>query len=266
VSERLNIFVVSDATGTTAEAVARSALVQFAGARPLLRRFPFVRTTKQIETIVDQAPEGKCMIVFTLVSTDLSQMLVEKGRARGLTVVDVMGPLMETFHSILKYSPQRRPGAFRHAEEEAYQVTEAIHYTLRHDDGQGVETLHEADLLILGVSRTGKTPTSIYLSCRKVKVANIPIVGGITPPGEVFTLPIPKVGFRMSIDRLVDLRAQRVDRLPVAAVRGYQGRSGVFEENEFCEGIYRRIRGLKTIDVTNRSIEETSEWIVRNVL
>lgn len=265
-NRRLHIFVVSDATGSTAEAVARSALVQFAGPRPVVRRFGFVRTREQVDEIVGAAPAGRSIIVFTLVSAELSARLKRKGRASGLTVVDVLSPVMKTLGDAIHKEPRREPGTFRHEEEESFKIAEAIHYTLRHDDGQGIETLDEAELIILGVSRTGKTPTSIYLSCRKLKVANIPIVDGISLPDEVFTLPVKKVGFKMNLDRLAELRAQRVDRLPITAVPGYHGRSGIFREIEYCESIYRRMPGLRTIDVTNRSIEETAEWIVRNVL
>jgi len=265
-AERFTIFVVSDATGTTAEAVARSTLVQYAGARPRMRRFPFVRTSAQIDEIVEQAPDEKCIIVFTLVTPELSRALLRKGRRKGAVVIDVMGPLIKTLGGILHDPPSMEPGTYRHESEEVHAATEAIHFTLRHDDGQGIDTLHEADLVILGVSRTGKTPTSIYLSCRKLKVANVPVIHGIDPPRVLFDLPVPKVGFRMSLERLLEVRAQRVDRLPIAALPGYSGRAGVFQDLEHCEEVYRRIPGLKTIDVTNRSIEETSEWIARNVL
>ncbi|MBM3320367.1 MAG: kinase/pyrophosphorylase [Candidatus Eisenbacteria bacterium] len=262
----LDIYVVSDATGTTAEAVARSALVQFGRAPAVVRRFPFVRTEEQIEEIIASAPAGECIVVFTLVTPDLASVLRARSAEKGIPAIDVIGPLLDIFRDKLRHAPSMKPGALRHESEEMYKVTEAIHYTLRHDDGQGLDTLDEADLLILGASRTGKTPTSIFLSCRKLKVANMPIVNGIALPDSVYDLPIPKVGFRMNLDRLLELRAQRVDKLPIAALRGYQGRSNVFEEIEYCEALYKKIPGLRTIDVTNRSIEETSEWIVRNVL
>jgi regulator of PEP synthase PpsR (kinase-PPPase family) len=262
----LEIYVVSDATGTTAEAVARSGLVQFGRASARVRRFPFVRSEEQIAGIVDEAPGGNCVIVFTLVSPDLGEALSKRSASKGIVAIDVLGPILGVFGDKLRHAPSGKPGALRHESEETYKVTEAIHYTLRHDDGQGLETLHEADLLILGVSRTGKTPTSVFLSCRKLKVANLPVVNGIPLPEGVAGLAIRKVGFRIGLDRLLELRAQRVDRLPVTTVRRYQGRSAVFEELEYCEEVYRKIPGLKTIDVTNRSIEETSEWIVRNVL
>jgi regulator of PEP synthase PpsR (kinase-PPPase family) len=262
----LTIFVVSDATGTTAEAVARSALVQFGRSPARLRRFPFVRTEEQIEAIVEELPARDCIVVFTLVYPDLAAVLAKRCRERSVPAVDVIGPLLGFYGKMLRHAPKRKPGALRHESEEAFKVTEAIHYTLRHDDGQNPGTWNQADLLILGVSRTGKTPTSIFLSCRKLKIANIPIVNGVDLPRSVYELPVPKVGFRIGLDRLLELRAQRVDRLPVAAVRGYQGRASVFEEIEYGERIFKKMPGIRTIDVTNRSIEETSEWIVRHAL
>jgi hypothetical protein len=262
----LSIFVVSDATGTTAEAVARSALVQFGRSPARLRRFPFVRSEEQIEGIVGEAPERDCIVIFTLVNPDLAGVLRKRCRERGIPAIDVIGPLLAFFGEKLRHAPSMKPGALRHETEEAYKVGEAIHYTLRHDDGQNPGTWDKADLLILGVSRTGKTPTSIFLSCRKLKIANVPIVRGVDLPSAAYELPIPKVGFRIGLDRLLELRAQRVDRLPVVAIRGYQGRGSVFEELEYGERLFKKIPGIKTIDVTNRSIEETSEWIVRHAL
>jgi regulator of PEP synthase PpsR (kinase-PPPase family) len=168
-SEPLNIFIVSDATGATVEAVVTSALVQFGGAESNIRRFPFVRTEEQVEEVLKQAPTHACIIVFTFVSRELTDTMLRRGQAKDLTVVDVMSPLMEIFANILEAAPSRTPGMFRSESEETYLVTEAIHYTLKHDDGAGIETLELADLIILGVSRTGKTPTSIFLSCRKLE-------------------------------------------------------------------------------------------------
>jgi [pyruvate, water dikinase]-phosphate phosphotransferase / [pyruvate, water dikinase] kinase len=266
VRKSLNIFLVSDATGHTAESVLTSVLVQFKGARYNIRRFSFTRTPVQIEEIIRQAPRKECIIVYTLVSSSLRSLLDAKAKVKKLTVVDVMGPLIEKLSSILESAPQMKPGMLRHQDEDEYFVTEAIHYTLTHDDGQGAETLDEADLIILGISRTGKTPTSIFLSCRKLKVANIPIVKDLPFPREIIKLPVKKVGLRMNVDRQMRLRSERVGRMSRASVPGYSSRSHVLAEMEFCENVYRRIPALWTVDVSDRSIEETSEWITRNVL
>jgi regulator of PEP synthase PpsR (kinase-PPPase family) len=262
----LNLFIVSDATGATAESVLTSVLVQFTKVRFNIERFPFTRTKDQVDEIIEKAPKGKCIIVFTLVTNTLRTRLIEKGNAKALTMVDVMGPLISIFSSILQHSPKMKPGVLRHQDEEMARLVEAIHYTLLHDDGLGQETVHEADLIILGVSRTGKTPTSIYLSCRKLKVANIPIIKDVPFPKNVAALPVKKVGFRMGVDRLTQLRAERVSRMACAQVPGYSSKSHILEEEEYCEQVYSKIPNIWTIDVTNRPIEETSDWITRNVL
>jgi regulator of PEP synthase PpsR (kinase-PPPase family) len=264
--KRLNLFIVSDGTGATAESVLTSVLVQYRGAEFNIQRFPFTRTKGDVENIIQQAPKGKCIIVFTLVSPELREFIIKEGKAKHITVVDVMGPLMQILSEVLRRSPKMKPGAFRHQEQEMFRTVEAIHFTLLHDDGMGLDSIHESDLIILGVSRTGKTPTSIYLSCRKLKVANIPIIDDVPFPKEVAKLPIKKVGFRIDPDRLMQLRSERGRRLSGMGVSHYSSKAYILKEEEYCEQIYRKIPSLWTIDVTTRSIEEISEWIARHVL
>ena len=263
--QTLNIFIVSDATGATAEAVVTSSLVQFSGAESNIRRFPFVRTEEQLEAVLDQAPEGACIVVFTFVSRELSDAMLRLGQSKHLTVIDLMSPLMGLFSIILESAPSRTPGVFRSESEESFLVTEAIDYTLRHDDGAGIETLDQADLIILGVSRTGKTPTSIFLSCRKLKVANIPIVLDYQLPRKVIELPVPKVGFKMDLERQVALRSERAGRHRTRIPK-YSERSYIHAELEYADQLYRSIPGIRQVNVTNSSVEETSDWITHYVL
>ena len=264
-SETLNIFIVTDATGATAEAVVTSSLVQFSGAESNIRRFPFVRTEKQVKAVLDQAPERACVVVFTFVSRELADAMLRLGQAKHLTVIDLMSPLMGLFSIILEAAPSRTPGVFRSESEESFLVSEAIHYTLRHDDGAGIETIDQADLIILGVSRTGKTPTSIFLSCRKLKVANIPIVLDHPLPRTVVTAAVPKVGFVMDLERQVAVRSDRMSRHRTRIPR-YSDRAYIHAELEYAERLFKKIRGIRTVDVTNSSVEEISDWITHNVL
>jgi regulator of PEP synthase PpsR (kinase-PPPase family) len=264
--DNLNIFIISDATGATAESVVTSVLVQFTGQRFNIKRFPFTRTIEQLENILGKVPSGECIIVFTLVSSEMREHLIDHGEAQDLIMVDVMGPLLSCFSGLLRRSPRMEPGALQHEEEDLRGLAEAIHFARLHDDGQGLDTVEPADLIILGVSRTGKTPTSFYLSCRKLKVANIPIIKDVPLPQKILDLPVKKVGFRMSIDRLRQLRGERTSRYGPAQVAGYDTEAYIFDEVEYCEQVYRRIPGLRTVDVTNRSIEEISEWITHHVL
>ncbi len=264
--KQVNIFVVSDGTGATAESVLTSVVVQFRRNRFNIQRFPFTRKREQLEEIIGQAPRGKCIIIFTLVSEDLRACLTAGALRKKLLTVDVMGPLISSFSSILKDAPRMKPGIFRNEEEEKYLVSKAIHYTLSHDDGLGADTLDQADLIILGMSRTGKTPTSIYLSCRKLKVANLPVINGLDLPETVFKSPACKVGFFMSVERQIQLRGERMRRMSYPHIPGYASASGLMEEMEYCRKLFRKIPSIKTIDVTNRSTEEISEWITRKVL
>ena len=262
----LDIIIVSDATGATAEAVARSVLVQFGGAESHLHRFPFTRTAEQVDAIIDKVAGGAAVIVFTLVSRELSEHIVRRSNERQIAAVDVLSPLMGIFSDLLDHTPSRTPGVLGDQTEDIFKVTEAIHYTLRHDDGAGLETIDHADLIIVGVSRTGKTPTSIYLSCRKLKVANVPVILDLPFPPEVSRSPATKVGFLIDLERLTMLRSERLDQRRLRAVPGYAERDHIAAELEYCNQVFRRLPGLQTIDVTNRSIEETSEWITRQVL
>lgn len=262
----LEVFVVSDASGATAEAVASSVLVQFTGAQARVRRFPFVRTVSEVEAVVAQATEGRCIAVFTFVSPELRQAMVDQGRAHNIAAVDILSPLMSIFAGILQHAPSQVPGIEVEERTELREITEAIHYALRHDDGQRQETLDQADVIILGASRTGKTPTSIYLSCQKLKVANVPIVRPVPLPAEVLASPAKKVGFHIALDRLVQLRRERPRGIGMETLAGYSGEAAIFEDLEYCEEVFRRIPGLRTIDVTNRSIEEIAAWIKRQVL
>ena len=264
--KRVNIFIVSDGTGATAESVLTSVIVQFKGAQINIKRFPFTRTEEQIREIIKQAPRERCIIVFTLVSEEMRELLIKQGKAKKLMVMDVMGPLISTFSRILHYSPEMKPGIFRHQNEEAYLLTNAIHYTLSHDDGQGFDTLNQADLIIFGVSRTGKTPTSIFLSCRKLKVANIPIINQIPLHPVVLKAPAKKVGFYINVERLIQLRHERMSRMSGVHIPEYSSKSHIMKELEYCRQVYRKIPSIRTIDVTNRSIEEISEWITHDVL
>jgi len=262
----LDVFVVSDATGATAETVATSVLVQFSGAPWRITRFPFTRSIEEVDQILAQASGRAGAIVFTFVSHELSERMVSGGAELSVPTVDLLSPLIGTFAGAFNHAPSRTPGAFRGHSEDMFRVTEAIRYTLRHDDGAGLDTIDEADLIILGVSRTGKTPTSIYLSCRKLKVANVPIVNHIPLPDVVLAADVTRVGFSIDLDRLVKLRGERVDRRRMRSIPGYADSRSIAAEQRYCEDLFRRIPGLQVVDVTNRSIEETSDWITRQVL
>ncbi len=265
-SKRLNLIIVSDGTGTTAESVATSVLLQFGGVEVIKQRFPFARSMVEVNRIMDRAEEcSNAVLVHSLVSSDLRNLIKNRSEKTGIIEIDIMGAMMDRIGQILKKSPKRVPGLMRPYDEDYYAVAGSIEYTLRHDDGKNLDTLQEADLVILGVSRTGKTPTSIYLSSQKVKVANIPVILDMKLSSKVYKVKIPKVGFTIRPEKLFELRKTRAKNIP-RMLNNYESLDHILEENEYCREVFERIPDLRKIDVTDRSIEETADWIKRNVL
>jgi len=265
-TDHLHVYVVSDATGATAHGVVNSVLIQYPDAPVTIHRIQYVRDVERLSRLVADISPGNSLLVITFVSQEMSATVRRLCEERGVRVADLMSPLFETFSAVLQQLPRRTPGILPHRTEEEQHVAEAIHFALKHDDGLGLETLDEADLLILGVSRTSKTPTSIYLACRGVKVANIPVVNGIQLPEQIRRSKVKKVGFRIDLERLRQLRSSRRRRMGVGMLTSYSSLESVFEELEYCNTIYRKIPGLRTIDVTDHSVEEVSDWITHNVL
>ncbi|MCP4902456.1 MAG: kinase/pyrophosphorylase [bacterium] len=256
--------MLSDATGSTAETVVKSALAQFPGAEAMTRRFSFVRTPERIEQIIRDRKLAKSVVVYLFVSPKLSQKAASVCAEESLQAIDLLTPMMGMIGDVFRSTPER-PTVMPFLPDHVFELAVAIEYTLNHDDGKGMDTLGEADLIILGVSRSGKTPTSIYLGCRKIKTANIPIIEGAELPDFVRRLPVPKVGFLVSLDRQLKLRSERSQRLG-APIPGYSDRRSIFSELEYCDRLFRTIPGIRTIDVSKMAVEEVADWIVRNVL
>ncbi len=258
------ILVLSDATGATAEAVASSALIQFSGGYRI-RKFPFVRSLERVREILGETDGQERVVVFSLASGDLSRDTMTLCEQCGLPAIDLLSPVTSMLAGAFRREPEPNPSGYPFLPENVFELAQTIEYTLNHDDGNGVETLGEADLIIFGLSRAGKTPTSIYLSCRKLKVANVPIVLGLPVPEQARRSPAPKVGFRVTLERQVELRRERGHRLG-AAIPGYADQRSVLAEIEFCEQVFRSIPGIVTVDASTMAVEEIAEWITHNVL
>jgi len=262
-AERTHIvFVVSDATGTTGERVVRAALMQFATARVLVERVPEVRTTEQVREVVQAAAKRGGTIVHTLVSAELRQAMLNEGRARHVMTIDLMGPLLTRLSDVLEVSPLAHPGLFEQLDEGYFQRIDAINFTVAHDDGRKPQDLSLADVVLVGVSRTCKTPISIYLSYRGWRVANVPLLLGMEPAPQLFAADRRRVvGLTIREERLVRLRQVRLQRMRSGFDRGYADAAQVGREVEWAQFIFRRGQ-WPLVDVTNKSIEEAAAEIV----
>ncbi len=258
--KKIHIFIVSDSTGMTAEMVMNAVLVQFKDVKPVFKKFPYIKTKEQIKAILNQAHAVQGIVIYSLVSQELRAWIRRERRETDIYAIDLLGPIIDRIRKMWNLIPLLEPGLLRGIGEESLRLAESIDYTLKHDDGQGVETLGKADLIILGVSRTSKTPTSLYLSCNHgMKVANVPIILGMKPPDKVFTLKTPKIGFTIELDRLAFIRRKR---LKYAETSDYLDVTHIREELDYSERIFNEIKDLQVIDVTHSSIEEVANRIM----
>lgn len=251
-----HVFVVSDSTGRTAEQALKAALTQFSDAKINIERRPGVRTEEQVRRIVQEASESGAFILHTLVSDELRKAMLRAGRELNVETIDIMGPLLGRLSEQLSISPAEKPGLFRQLNEEYFRRMETMEFAIHHDDGMLAEDLPKAEIVLLGVSRTFKTPLSIYLAFKGWLAANVPIVLGIQPPSIIFELPPERV-FCLTTkpERLADLR--KVRHIQYKEETGeYADPDYVRREVKYALGIFSKQPGWPIIDVTNKPIEE----------
>jgi regulator of PEP synthase PpsR (kinase-PPPase family) len=260
-----HLHLVSDATGTTLLGLARACLAQFDNVEPVQKFWPLVRTQRQLDRVIAKIEENPGPVIFTLVDEKMRARLQQRCEELGIPCVAVLDPIMRSLSTYLGIPARGVPG-LQHAMDDAYfQRVSAIEFAMRYDDGKNLEGLQAADVVLVGVSRTSKTPTSVFLARRGIKSANIPLVPGVEVPREKFEIKGPLyVGLTASPDRLVHIRRSRLK----ADTDNKQ-----FEENTYLDGVkvedeVRSARklfakyGWPVIDVTKRSVEETAAEIM----
>ena len=259
-----HLHLVSDATGETLITVARAAAAQYADVAPVEHLYPMVRSKKQLDHVMAEISESPGLVLYTLLEDDLIQALEEKCRELGLPCMSVLGPILRLFESYLGGETIHRAGAQHVLNAEYFQRIEALNYSMMHDDGQHVEGLQEADVVLVGVSRTSKTPTSIYLANRGIKTGNVPLVPGVPLPPQLEKLTRPLVvGLYASPERIVQIRENRLLGLRAHHDDAqYIDKKAVAEEVAFSRRLCAR-NNWPSIDVTRRSIEETAAAVVR---
>jgi regulator of PEP synthase PpsR (kinase-PPPase family) len=258
-----HLHLVSDSTGETLITVARAVSAQYVNAAPVEHVYPAVRTNKQLDRVLADIEASPGVILYTLLDQPLIGRLEDKCLELGLPCLSVLGPVLRLFQSYLGAESTHKIGAQHILNADYFKRIDALNYTMMHDDGQLADDLENADVILVGVSRTSKTPTSIYLANRGVKTANIPLVPGMPPPPALETVRRPLVvGLFASPERIVQIRQNRL--LGLNAHRDddqYIDRQAVAEEIAFS----RRLCGKHDwplIDVTRRSIEETAAAIM----
>ena len=259
---QLHLHLLSDSTGETLEMLAKAALAQFEGAEVIRHFWPMVRSQHHLDRIMAEIAANPGLVFYTLVNADTRVRLEEHCRTLALPVVPVLDAAVNALEAALGQHPKARPGR-QHAMDEAYFArVDAIHYTIAHDDGVGWENWEEADIVLAGVSRSSKTPTSIYLANRGYKVANIPIVVESPPPAVLFGLKHPLVvGLTTAPERLVQVRRNRLISLGQVPETSYVDEGRVGSEVQYARRMFAD-NGWPVIDVTRRSIEEAAAAII----
>ncbi|MGD1037888.1 MAG: pyruvate, water dikinase regulatory protein [Roseiarcus sp.] len=257
-----HLHLVSDSTGETLIAASRAAAAQYQGVTSIEHVYPLVRTRSQLDRVIGAFDNAPGIVLFTLVDPDLSRRLEEACEASGSPCLSVLSPILALFQSYLGQSSTPRAGAQHMLSPEYFKRIDALNFTMMSDDGQLLENLERADIALLGVSRTSKTPTSIYLANRGYKTANIPIVPNIPLPAALDDLRGPLiVGLVASPERIVEIRRNRLLALNADSQTEYVDRVAVAHEVASSRRLFAE-RNWPTIDVTRRSIEETAAAIL----
>lgn len=263
ISNQHTLFIVSGGSGASGEQVVHTVLAQFPDSRVHVVRVSNVRFESQIEETVNRAALLNATVVHTLVDARLRLYLISLAKQQAVNAIDLMGTLLDDLTNVLGQQPVGQPGLYRKLNEAYFDRVGAIDYTISHDDGQNAETWSEAEIVLVGLSRSGKTPLSLYLSVLGWKVANIPLVPGLDLPCQLFELNRQRViGLKIEAGQLLAFRKQRQQRLGVSGPSDYTNPQKIYEELEYAIKIYRSC-GFTVIDVTDKPVESSADEIIR---
>ncbi|MBR2119906.1 MAG: pyruvate, water dikinase regulatory protein [Pseudomonadota bacterium] len=258
-----HLHMISDSTGETLITVARAVAAQYSNVSPVEHVYPLVRSQKQLDRVLAEIEEAPGIVLFTLLEKDLVERLEAKCQEINIPSLSIIGPVMQLFQAYLGTETSRRVGAQHTLNAEYFKRIDALNYSMMHDDGQHVEGLEEADVVLVGVSRTSKTPTSIYLANRGVRTANVPLVPGIPIPHQLETLKKPLVvSLHATPERLIQVRQNRLLGIGRTGDDTYIDRQSVAEEVAFARRLSAKF-DWALLDVTRRSIEETAAAIMK---
>ncbi|MCL6457573.1 MAG: kinase/pyrophosphorylase [Gorillibacterium sp.] len=257
----LTVFVASDSAGDTGEGVVRAAAVQFSPLTINIRRYTFIQSRLSIDQIVEAAAAIQGMIVFTLVVPELRDYLIELALMRKIVCIDLLGPIIGNLETLLHKKSRHEPGIIHELDENYFKRVEAIEFAVKYDDGQDTSGVLKADIVLVGVSRTSKTPLAMYLANKGFKVANVPLVPELKPPKELFTIPKNKiVGLRIGPDKLNAIRKERLKALGLHGEANYAKVERIEQELGYSAEIMAKLNCV-VLDVSNRAVEETASLI-----
>ncbi|EJW15811.1 kinase/pyrophosphorylase [Paenibacillus alvei] len=252
------ITVCSDSVGETAEAVVRAAIRQFEAPQIKIKRYMNVRNEEELRILMEEAAESGGFVAYTLVQPELREAIKEHAIRLHVRAVDVMGPMIQAFVDTFEDQPKRMPGLLHRLDDDYFQRVEAVEFAVKCDDGKDLHAILKADIVLLGVSRTSKTPLSVFLAHKGKKVVNYPVVPEIQPPEHLYSIsPSKIIGLTMNAEHLLKVRSERLKTMGLPVLARYASLDRIVEELENARSLFDRL-GCPVIDVTDKAIEETA--------
>ena len=259
------VYLISDSTGETLDRIFMALKAQFSNFNYDLTQFSFTRTESQISTILNNAKKQESpIILYTVVNSKLAKFLAEEASKKNIPCFGVLGDLILNFSKILNEKAMHLPSAQHVLDEDYYKRIEAIQFTMNHDDGNNTENILESDIILIGVSRTSKTPTSIYLANKGLKTSNIPLVNEMSVPKDIINskYKICVIGLTTEAERLYDIRRNRLNSLKENEASDYTNLDKIRDEVNNSKRLFKKNK-WPIIDVTRKSVEETAASIIK---
>lgn len=238
-------------------------MIQFNSGNVEIRRIPYVTDIEYVNEVIEEAKDVKnCAIVCTIILPDVREYLLELAKKNNILIVDLMGPMMRTLSKITDFKPRLEPGLVHRIDEDYFRKMEAIEFAVKYDDGKDPRGLTKADVVLIGVSRTSKTPLSMFLAHKRLKVANLPLVPEVLPPDELFRLsPKTVIGLTINPEKLLEIRQERLKALGLSSDATYASSKRILKEIQYAEDIMKNI-GCSKINVSNKAVEEIATKIL----
>ncbi len=264
-SKDITIYVLSDSVGETGEQLTRAALSQFNSGNYTIKTFPFIISKDQIIDVFNLAKNKPSVLVYTLVIDDLKDFIIDMGLELDVPTVDLLTPALEAMEEVLGFKPKGESGLIRKLDENYFKKVEAVEFAVKYDDGKDPRGIKKADIVLTGISRTSKTPLSMYLAHKKYKVANVPLVPEVQAPAELFEKERNRIiGLVADPYKLNEIRQERLKALGLSFSANYANVSRINEELEYSREIMKKL-GCLVIDVSNKAIEETAGIIINHM-
>lgn len=252
------IYVLSDSIGETGEQVGKAAISQFNSGSYEIRRFPYITDKEQILEIFEEAKNENCIILFTVVIENLKNFIIQEASKYNIETVDLMTPILDAMRNLVGMEPKRESGIIRRLDDKYFKKVDAVEFAVKYDDGKDTRGIKKADIVLVGISRTSKTPLSMYLAHKYFKVANVPLVPEVPPPDELFEKnPRQIIGLIAKPVKLNEIRQERLKALGLSNNANYASIDRIEYELEYSKKIMKKLK-CPVIDVSNKAVEETA--------